>query len=514
MLTSLRRHGEYTQVSTTDSDFPATGARRGLTPLELVAIAVVIAAALARLWLALAMDLDGDEAYYAFWAHWPSLAYLDHPPGVAFGIWAGEAILGPTVLGVRAFALLAQLGIAAALWRAAHLLIPGNRAAAPVAVIWYSLSLAAATSFVATPDAPSTLFWTLAAWSAAEATTRSRPNWWLAVGLFAGLGLVGKYTNAWLGIGLVAFLLLAPDGRRQLLRWQLWAGGGLALAVFSPVLWWNATHDWRSFLFQGARITSVETKLGALLPEFLLSQAALTGPILMACSMLGIIAWAIGHTRRSGAKLALPILTSMPLLLYFVVHSLHARVEANWPQPVLPMMTIVATWVVVSLKPRFWPGALVGAQSALGVVLVGLVTIQAIFHPLDLGIADRTRMLRGWSTLVAEVRGVADANGAKSILIDGSYRLSGEVFFYSRAANDPRPVRNLRDKIRYEYIPAAERFPREFPALLLVEGQAPPGNWFGRIEAVGTLRRDIGRAGETYTAFIVDDPTDAFPAAD
>ena len=488
-------------------------APRRLTRLELVAIVVLIAAALGRLWLALAMDLDGDEAYYAFWAHWPSLAYLDHPPGVALSIWAGEAIFGPTVLGVRAFALASQLAIAAALWRTTRLLVP-NPEAAPVAVIWYSLSLVAATSFVATPDAPSALFWTLSVWAAAEATARSRPNWWLAVGVFAGLGLVSKYTNAWLGIGLVAYVLLTPDGRRQLLRWQLWVGGALALVVFSPVLWWNATHDWRSFLFQGARIVSVETKLGALVPEFLLSQAALTGPILMACSMLGIVAWAIGHSGKAGAKLALPILTSLPLLLYFLVHALHARVEANWPQPVLPMMTVVAAWVVVSLQSRIWPTTLIVAQSVLGFVLVAFVTWQAIFAPLDLGIADRTRMLRDWSTLTAEVRGLADAHGAKSILTNGSYRLSGELFFYGQSAHDPRPVRNLRDTYRYAYIPAAERFPRQFPALFLVEGSGPPTRWFGKIEVVGTLKRGTSRVGETYTAFIVDEPTAAFPAAD
>ena len=497
----------------TNSHFSAVREPRGLTPLEGAAIAVVVVAALGRLWLALAMNLDGDEAYYAFWAHWPSLAYLDHPPGVALSIWLGEAIFGPTHLGVRAFALFAQLAIAAALWRTTRLLVP-NRDAAAVAVIWYSLSLVAATSFVATPDAPSALFWTLSVWAAAEATARTRPGWWLAVGLFAGLGLVGKYTNAWLGIGLIAWLLLTSDGRRQLLTWQLWAGGLLALAVFSPVLWWNATHEWRSFLFQGLRIVTVETKLGALLPEFFLSQAALTGPILMACSMLGIVAWAIGHTRKAGAALALPILTSLPVLLYFVVHALHARVEANWPQPVLPMMTIVAAWVVVSLQSRLWPRVLIVAQCVFGFALIGLVTTQAIFHPLDLGIADRTRMLRDWSRLTTEVRDLADAHGAQSILTDGSYRLSGELFFYGQNAGDPRPVRNLRDTYRYEYIPAAERFPRAFPALFLVQGDSPPTRWFAEVKPVGTVTRLTGDAAETYTAFIVSSPTRDFPSAD
>jgi 4-amino-4-deoxy-L-arabinose transferase-like glycosyltransferase len=389
-----------------------------------------------------------------------------------------------------------------------------DRDAAAVAVIWYSVSLVAAISFVATPDAPSTLFWTLSVWAAAEATARSRPAWWLAVGVFAGLGLVSKYTNAWLGVGLVAWLLLSRDGRRQLLTWQLWAGGLLALLVFSPVLWWNATHEWRSFLFQGARIVSVETGFGALVPEFFLSQAVLTGPILMACSMLGIIAWLLGHPRRAGAALSLPILTSLPLLLYFVVHALHARVEANWPQPVLPMMALVAAWVVTSLRSRFWATVLVVAQSTLGLVLIGLLAWQAIFVPFDLGVADRTRMLRGWSALAADVRGLADAHGANSILTDGSYRLSGELFFYGRAAGDPRPVRNLTGPARYEYIPAPERFPRAFPALFVTQHGAPPERWFGKVAPAGTLRRGTGRAAETYATFIVSEPTGAFPSAD
>ena len=123
-------------------------------------------------------------------------------------------------------------------------------------------------------------------------------------------------------------------------------------------------------------------------------------------------------------------------------------------------------------------------------------------------------MLRGWSALTAEVRSIADAHDAQSIYVDGSYRLSGELYFYGRAAGDPRPVRNLRDPSRYDYIPAAERYPRAFPALVLVPGDNAPRRWFGKVEAVGTVTRDIGSSGESYTAFIVSEPTDAFPSAD
>jgi hypothetical protein len=178
------------------------------------------------------------------------------------------------------------------------------------------------------------------------------------------------------------------------------------------------------------------------------------------------------------------------------------------------MMTIVAAWAVMSLRSPRWRTGLVAAQSVLGIALIGLLTWQAIFHPFDLGSADRTRMLRGWSALVAEVHGISVANDAQSILTDGTYRLSGELFFYFRAAGDPRPVRNLHDPWRYDFIPAAERYPHAFPALFVVQGTTPPTRWFAHIEPAGTLLRDTGNATETYTAFIVSEPTAAFPTAD
>jgi len=501
-----------------DSPTATPVSRTGLSALELMAMAVFVVTLVARLWLASSLDLDGDEAYYAFWAAWPSLAYLDHPPGVALGIWAGEAVLGPGILGVRAVSLVGQVLVAAALYRTTRLLVPG-RSAAAIAVIWYSLTLIVAVGFVATPDAPSVLFWTLAVWAAAEAVARARPGWWLAVGVFAGLGLVGKFTNAWLGIGLVTFLCLSPEGRRQFRHWQLWAGGFLALVVFSPVLWWNATHDWRTVLFQGVRIITAEAPFGSFVGEFLASQAVLTGPILMFCSLLGagalVLAVVRGRANRTGAALALPVLTSLPLLAYFLVHSLHSRVEANWPQPVLPMMTLVAAAVVTSIRTPWLRRAAIAVQGGLGAVLIGLLCWLAVFQPFDLGTADRTRMLRGWSGMAAEVRALADAHGARSILTDGHYQLSGELFFHGRAAGDPRPVRNVSSLERYAFIPAAERLPQLFPALFIRAGDSPPTQLFQQVQTVGTVTRLKGsRAQETYTVFIVSEPTAAFPSVD
>ncbi|WP_197421383.1 glycosyltransferase family 39 protein [Devosia sp. Root105] len=493
---------------------------------EVFALVVVLASFVAKAYVALSVGLDGDEAYYALWSAYLSPGYLDHPPAVALMTALGRLIGGDTLLGVRLLPLLAGIAVLAALYRTGRLLVPG-RSAAALAVAWYCLSLQGAVNFVATPDAPSTLFWTLSLWAAAEAVTRSRPNWWLAVGLLAGAGLASKYTNAWFGIGLVLFLIGTADGRRQFGRWQLWAGGLLALLVFAPVLWWNYQHDWQSFLFQGARVVSFEEAFGRLVSEFVISQAAAMGPVLLLCALLAMGGFFLGYGRRAGARLALPVLTTLPLLAYFLVHALHARVEVNWLQPVAPVLALLGAAFVCLLPARPFGRWIVAVGSALllvfGLALIGFAYVQAVYHPLDLGYADRTRMLRGWDKLAAEIRQLAEETGAQVIWTEGNYRLTGELFFYGRAAGDSRPVRDIAPHPRYDFLPPEARYPTSSPALLVESVRSPaaaealpPRAEFSNTRLVTVLKRDegAGRGEEYYAVLAVSGATGALPRAD
>ncbi|CAN7559011.1 glycosyltransferase family 39 protein [Devosia sp. LjRoot16] len=494
---------------------------------EVFALVVVLASLVAKAYVALSVGLDGDEAYYALWSAYLSPGYLDHPPAVALMTALGRLIGGDTLLGVRLLPLLAGIAVLAALYRTGRLLVPG-RSAAALAVAWYCLSLQGAVNFVATPDAPSTLFWTLSLWAAAEAVTRSRPNWWLAVGLLAGAGLASKYTNAWFGIGLVLlFLIGTADGRRQFGRWQLWAGGLLALLVFAPVLWWNYQHDWQSFLFQGARVVSFEEAFGRLVSEFVISQAAAMGPVLLLCALLAMGGFFLGYGRRAGARLALPVLTTLPLLAYFLIHALHARVEVNWLQPVAPVLALLGAAFVCLLPARPFGRWIVAVGSALqlvfGLGLIGFAYVQAVYHPLDLGYADRTRMLRGWDKLAAEIRQLAEETGAQVIWTEGNYRLTGELFFYGRAAGDSRPVRDIAPHPRYDFLPPEARYPTSSPALLVESVRSPaaaealpPRAEFSNTRLVTVLKRDegAGRGEEYYAVLAVSGATGALPRAD
>jgi 4-amino-4-deoxy-L-arabinose transferase-like glycosyltransferase len=84
-------------------------------------------------------------------------------------------------------------------------------------------------------------------------TDRRALGWWAATGLCAGLALFSKYSAVLTIGGAFLYLLASPRHRHWLVRPEPYVSVVVAMAVFSPVLIWNATHHWASFAFQGDR---------------------------------------------------------------------------------------------------------------------------------------------------------------------------------------------------------------------------------------------------------------------
>jgi hypothetical protein len=87
--------------------------------------------------------------------------------------------------------------------------------------------------------------------------------WWLVAGLFAGLALLSKYHGVFLLAGAGLFMVCSPRQRFWLASPWPYLAAALALAICSPVLIWNAQHDWVSFVFQGGRTGALHFKPAA-----------------------------------------------------------------------------------------------------------------------------------------------------------------------------------------------------------------------------------------------------------
>ncbi len=228
-----------------------------------------------RLVIAAVTGLGVDESYAVASARQLHLSYFDHPPlsfwlvHLATHLFRSEAHLvvrGPFILLFAATTWLMYRVTAHAFGEHEGWLAVLFLNVAPV----FSLS----TATWVLPDGPLMCSLAGACYCLARvvldpAGERRAGRWWLGAGLCVGAALLSKYQAALFLVGVALFLVVRPTQRRWLGRAEPYAGLAVALALFTPVLVWNAQHGWASFAFQlGRQATSVtptvSQRLGAL----------------------------------------------------------------------------------------------------------------------------------------------------------------------------------------------------------------------------------------------------------
>ena len=371
---------------------PASSALR-----PLLAVAALIAALTAlRMTYASLIDLRTDEAYYWTWSKENVLCFLDHPPMIAWFIRFGTAIFGDTNLGVRFAGILAmlvtQLLLADIVRRVTHDL----RAVVivlllPEAALYYGLLMAKVS-----PDVALIPFATAMVWALIRLWESNDARWWLAAGAFGGLALLSKFTAVMLIPALLAFMLV-PDWRWRWLRSPYpWFAALIAVALFLPVLIWNAGHDWASFRFQFVRATATHGWSLRTVGDFIGLQFGLVGfislPVVL--SALALTAWR-GYRRFDAIAILLSTCVIVPFG-YFFWRSLTLRVGDTWPMFMWPVGFAAAAINITMLQREGRPAAMIRsavswsvAAIATGIAFVVVVFFYYVVTPWNfIGSAD------------------------------------------------------------------------------------------------------------------------------
>jgi hypothetical protein len=369
------------------------------------------------------------------------------------------------------------------------------------------MPLLAVGSVVMTPDTPSVLFWGLSSWALAELYASRNATWWLAVGAFAGLGLLSKYTNLFLGAGIALWLSGLPENRHWLRSWQLWAGGALAAILVLPVIVWNLEHDWASFAKQFGRVGRGESLTLRYLVEFVGSYVGLASPVIAAFSLWGLGLVVRSATAKRDPSHALVAAGILPLLIYFLVHALRQRVQANWAAPLYPALAICAALALAQLS-----GAS-GRRLSLAAVALGLAMSVLLYvhivHPMvrlsDL--RDSTAQMRGWPELAANLERLRVANGTQWIATS-SYATTGQLAFALRGGP---PVIQLTERLRYANLPAPNETTLRSPGLYVeLDRRENPEllrERFGSVISLGHLvRRDNDGPIASFAVYRISDP--------
>ena len=486
-------------------DSSATSGRSALRPW--LAVAALIAAMTAlRLTYAGAIDLRTDEAYYWTWSKESALSFLDHPPMIAWFIRFGTAIFGDTNLGVRFAGIVAmlvtQLLLADIVRRVTHDVRAVVLAVLmPEAALYYGLLMAKVA-----PDVAMIPFAVAMLWALVRLHESGDGRWWLAAGVFGGLALLSKFTVVMLLPAVAAFMLVPAWRRRWLFSPYPFAAALLAVAVFSPVLIWNAQHDWASFRFQFVRAVATHDISLRTVGDFIGLQFGLVGFVLLPVVLTGVTltAWR-GYRRGDAVAILLSTAVIVPFF-YFFWKSLTLRVGDTWPTFIWPA-GFAATAINIAMLPREGFSASIirstirWAWTAIvsGIVFVVLVFLYYVAAPWNfIGSIDPIGAEAGYGQVAARAQAELAATGATWIATT-DYRTYSMMRWYF---NGRVPVIQINERGRFMGF--------RDPGMNQVEGHA--GLYVGRVPddrspvwaSIPAVRQPLERVDRNWRGLVMD----------
>jgi hypothetical protein len=375
--------------------------------------------------------------------------YVVYPPVTAVLGRVELELFGTSLRGFRFFAAVAQ-GIVFVLTGLVARELGGRRlaqlvAAAAVTISGPSLFSGSSLSYT-TFDY---VWWLVVAYFVARLLRSDNPRWWLAVGMAIGLGMLTKYTMAFLVLGVLGGMVLTP-ARRYFKSLWFWCGATLALLVMLSNVIWQFRHEFASLAY----MISVHRRDIAwgwtdsfLLNQFWKSTNPVTTP-LWGAGLWYLIAADAGKRHR-----LLGWMYVIPLMALFA-----ARGRDYYLAPAYPwLLAAGAVWGerrVDSLSDR--AARIVRRVTWRTMAVAGLITAALTLPIAPLGSAwwrtadaanGNFNMEIGWPELtasVAKIRAALPANDqAKLGILAGDEGETGAINLYGPAYGLPTAISGM-----------------------------------------------------------------------
>ena len=362
-------------------------------------------------------DLHYDEAQYWEWSQQLDWSYYSKGPLVAWLIAVSTGLFGHGEWQVRLFGWVTH-GVFLVLIFFFTRDVWGNRAAA-----WWAALIAATTplfftlGLVMTTDNYLFVFWTWALWAMYRALFMARPGAWFEVGIAIGLGCLTKLSIGLLPAFAGLWVLGHADLRAHLKNPALWGGLLLMLLIMSPMVYWNATHDWVMFRHEMGHVGN-DTFSVARGFELLAAQALVFSPLVVLLAVGSLYRW----PKDSGRMFLWGL--SLLWIGFFFFKAMGGKLQINWPAPsFIGLMVLFAghipPWSIA--KRRVLLGAI-----GLSVLLVAILCFPASFGIDGASIAP-IRKMKAWRAPVAELY---RQSGDVDFILVTDYVLAGDLAFY------------------------------------------------------------------------------------
>lgn len=405
------------------------------------------------------IDLSPDEAHYWEWSRRLDLSYYSKGPMIAYLIAAATSLFGDNVFGVRIMAVIFSALSSIFLFRLVDSIYKDKQSIALFsAILLQIIPLFSPFGVIFTIDSPFIFFWILSLyffWKALQMNNSDHfSTYWIFLGISVGLGLLTKYTMAF--FYLCSFLFLLFSEKRYLLKKIIpYVSFIISILVFSPVIIWNYKNGWvtlkhtagQAHISEGLTI-SINNFI-----EFIGSQIGVITPVLFFLMIYCLIKLRDTEINRQFLSFF-----SIPVLLFFLLKSLHAKVQANWAMTGY-ITAIIAFWRFY-LKEKIddaRPYLSHFRNKKLIIISVGIsLLVTAVAHypsllnlPVKL---DPTARLKGWKDLGAEVSTFYTGLSEKGhvFIFSDRYQVSSELAFYVKGNPWTYCINNGRRMNQYD----------------------------------------------------------------
>jgi 4-amino-4-deoxy-L-arabinose transferase-like glycosyltransferase len=379
-------------------------------------------------------------------AHYLAWGYVAYPPVTPFLARIAFELFGDSLRGFRFLPALAQ-GIVVLLGGLMARELGGKRfaqtvAALAVAIAPVSLSGGSLLQYV-TFDY---LWWVLLAYLLIRLLRTQNQRLWLAIGGTIGMGMMTKYTMAFLVAGVIVGVLLT-DARRYLKSQWLWFGAALSLFIFLPNLIWQVQHDFVSLAFL-QHIHARDIAMGRT-NNFLAQQ------LFVAANVVTLRLWLSGlrfyfFTPDGKPYRLLGWAFLVPLALFII-----AKGRSYYMAPAYTMLLAAGAVVeerwISSLADRWIRVWRVGTFALLGLGAVLVIPVTTPIAPINSWVWNMATKLNadfkdeiGWPELVAEVARVRDAlppyEQAQTGVLAINYGEAGAIDLYGPKYGLPKVI--------------------------------------------------------------------------
>jgi hypothetical protein len=400
-----------------------------------------------------------DELYFLDLGRHLDWGYVDCAPLVA--VYAKLALLLggslPALRGIAAVAGAATVALTIVLARE----LGGGRFAQLLAGLCGLLApILLSENSLMTMNAFEPLFWMGCVFALIRIIRTGDSRWWIAFGVFAGLGLENKHSTLLFGAAVVVALILSRE-RRELARKWIWIGGAIALLLFLPNVLWQIRHGFPTLEdLQNVKRSGKNVVLSPL--QFIREQIDFLHPLLLPVWLTGLVSLLFGRLLRA-RLLGLTYLALLALMIaghaknYYLAPIYPMLFAAGgvaiegwldrsrwsagrlWPKTAIAgLVILVAAPFVPALLPFLPPEQLLAYEERLGI----RHSKTEVRHdgPLEQRFGDQF----GWPELVADVAKIYNALPAEERAHTGifasNYGEAGALNLYGPALGLPAPI--------------------------------------------------------------------------